>query len=247
MHPAQSRSFLPSIASGTPSNLAHRGGSIRATQHTNTIFHPAHAGGAFLLPCIRHGAGLLFLPIYNTATYKRLQLILSRPCNYTVQTEKPFTGLYSGVSVDLTYSSPHNAASTQAGYTPPAPRRRAYRQSQRLAPIPDTTVTPGRCTGQHSRPIIIRYIRGCSISQTIPARRGQLLPSADPLASATPGAPAEGSASPPVQGQPGGVSILPMPGGWRSGTGSAIIAHRLAPFTRRGSPVAGARRTARNH
>lgn len=25
--------------------------------------------------------------------------------------------------------------------------------------IPDTTVTPGRCTGQHSRPIIIRYIR----------------------------------------------------------------------------------------
>lgn len=54
------------------------------------------------------------------------------------------------------------------------------------------------------------------------ARRGQLPSSADPLASATPGTPAEGSASPPVQGQPGGVSILPTPGGWRSGTGSAV-------------------------
>ena len=46
-------------------------------------------------------------------------------------------------------------------------------------PIPDTTATPERCTGQHSRPIIIRYIKGCSIPQTVPARRGQLLPSAD--------------------------------------------------------------------
>lgn len=50
--PCQSRSFLQSIASGTPSNSAHRGSSIKATPHTNTIFHPAYAGRAFLLPCI---------------------------------------------------------------------------------------------------------------------------------------------------------------------------------------------------
>ena len=31
----------------------------------------------------------------------------------------------------------------------------------RAQPIPDTTATPGRCTGQHSPPIIIRYIRRC--------------------------------------------------------------------------------------
>lgn len=47
----------------------------------------------------------------------------------------------------------------------------------------------GRCTGQHSRPIIIMYIRAypllwiharrCSRSQTMPARRGQLLPCVD--------------------------------------------------------------------
>lgn len=43
-------------------------------------------------------------------------------------------------------------------------------------PIPDTTATPGRCTDQHSPPIIIRYIRRCSISQTMPARRVSILP-----------------------------------------------------------------------
>lgn len=62
----------------------------------------------------------------------------------------------------------------------------------RAQPIPDTTATPGRCTGQHRPPIIRRYIRGCkgapllwiharqcSISQTMPAAAGQLLPCAD--------------------------------------------------------------------
>lgn len=39
------------------------------------------------------------------------------------------------------------------------------------------------------------------------------------LANATLGAPAEGSVSPPAQGQPGGVSILPKPDGLQSGTG----------------------------
>lgn len=45
------------------------------------------------------------------------------------------------------------------------------------------------------------------------------------LANATLGAPAEGSVSPPAQGQPGGVSILPKPDGLQSGTGSAVRAH----------------------
>lgn len=86
----------------------------------------------------------------------------------------------------------------------------------RTPPIPDTTATPERCTGQHRPHIIIRYIRGCRPCQR---RRGQLLPYMDRLQVLAhcqqyrPGAPAEGSASPPVQGQPGG---------WRSGTGSAV-------------------------
>ena len=119
----------------------------------------------------------------------------------------------------------------------------------RPQPIPDTTATPGRCTGQHSPPIIIRYIRW----QTMPARRGQLLPCMDRWQVLThcqqyrPGAPAEGSASTPAQGQPGGVLMLSTPGGWRSGTGSAVRPGTLVPFTRRGSPAAGSRRAARNH
>jgi hypothetical protein len=47
--------------------------------------------------------------------------------------------------------------------------------------------------------------------------------------------------------KPGGVSMLPTPGGLRSGTGSAVRAHRLAHSTRRSSPAAGTRRAARNH
>lgn len=101
--------------------------------------------------------------------------------------------------------------------------------------------TLGRYTGQHRPPIIIRYIRECrgsslswfyarrrSTSQTVPVAAGQLLPCADRWQVLTvcqqyrPGAPAEGSASPPVYGQPGGDSILPTPGDWRSGTGSAV-------------------------
>ena len=46
------------------------------------------------------------------------------------------------------------------------------------------------------------------------------------LATAAPGAPAEGSASPPVQGQPGGVSMLPTPDSLQSGTESAVRAGR---------------------
>lgn len=72
-------------------------------------------------------------------------------------------------------------------------------------------------------PIIIMYIRG----QTMPAAAGQLLPCADHWQALTlcqqyrPGAPAEGSTSPPVQGHPGGISMLLTPGGWKSGAGSA--------------------------
>lgn len=81
----------------------------------------------------------------------------------------------------------------------------------------------GRCTGQHSSPIIIRYIRvqrllwiharRCNTSQTMPARRGQLLhlyrvsPAAGDLAPGQPGTlhPAWQSSS---QGAAGGAELL---------------------------------------
>lgn len=146
---------------------------------------------------------------------------------FTAQTQKPFTRLYSSVPVDLPYSSAHNTAATQAAYIPPAPRRRAYYQVLHLHRY---QIPPPRRTLCRSAqpPIIIRYIRvrRCALlwiharrrntSQTMPAQQGQFPTSADLWQVLTrcqqyrSGAPAEGSASPPVHGQPGG---------WRSGTG----------------------------
>lgn len=119
----------------------------------------------------------------------------------------------------------------------------------RAQPIPDTTATPGRCTGQHSPPIIIRYIRGCrgaTCYESMPDSAAYCRPCQRRRVSSyrlrirwqvltrcqqhRPGAPAEGSASPPVQSQPGGL---------QSGTGSAVRPGILAPSTRRGSPAAG--------
>ena len=71
----------------------------------------------------------------------------------------------------------------------------------------------------------------------MPARRGQRLPCADLWQVLTrcqqyrPGAPAEGSASPPVQGQPGGVSMLSTPGGrGRAGRRGTIGGSRRISF-----------------
>ena len=158
-----------------------------------------------------------------------------------------FTGLCSGLFVNSPYFSAHNTANTQAAYAPPAPRWRAYRQEPHLHryQIPPTRRTPHKSA---QPPIIIRYIRG---AQTMPATASQLLPCADHWQVLTrcqqyrPGAPAEGSASPPAQGQPGGVSMLPTP--WHlvsSQPGRGVI---LAHSTRRGSPATGARWAARNH
>ena len=136
--------------------------------------------------------------------------------NYTAHATKQRAGLYSGISCDCIRSTAHDSRPTHADIIPPAPRWRAYTRPKRLQHIPDTTATPGRCTGRHRPLIIIMYIRG----QTMPAAAGHLLPCADCWKVLTacqqhrPGAPAEG--------QPGGVSMLPAPGGLRSGTGSAV-------------------------
>ena len=77
---------------------------------------------------------------------------------------------------------------------------------QRLQHIPDTTVAPRRYTGQHSRPIIIMYIRvqrcapvmdPCQTAQHIADHAsgdGSVPTVCGSLASAAPCAPAEGSA-----------------------------------------------------
>lgn len=98
---------------------------------TSQHFNPASAGLFFCLASAE-GAGFLFCPAAHephTGVYSVLCVIHA---NYTASTAKAFTGLYSGVSVDLTYSSAHNTTAAQAAYTPPTPRWRAYRQAQHL-------------------------------------------------------------------------------------------------------------------
>lgn len=91
---------------------------------------PVMTGFFFCLASTRCRA--FILPGGVSATHKRSQQIFCYQCNYTAKTSKAFTGLYRGISVNLTHSSAHNTAATQAAYAPLAPRWRAYRQVQPL-------------------------------------------------------------------------------------------------------------------
>lgn len=170
------------------------------------------------------------MPCCNAATYKRFQRHFCRQCNYTVTTLKPFTGLYSGFSIDLTRSSAHNTAITQDDYAPSAPR---WRASQRRSTSSIYQTPPRRALYRTAQAAYYNKVyKGATVCPVMdPCQTVQH--SADRASPA-------GSASPPVQSQPGG---------FQSGTGSAVRACRvgLAHSTRRGSPAAGVRRAARNH
>lgn len=128
------------------------------------------------------------MPCYNTATRKHLQRVLCRQCSYTDHAAKQCTGLYSGFSCDCTRSTAYNTRPTQAAIIPPAtrwstPQRRSTSSTYQIPAPRRTLYRPAE------PPIIIRYIksapllwihaRRCNIPQTIPARRGQLLPPVD--------------------------------------------------------------------
>lgn len=63
-----------------------------------------------------------FLLCCNTATYKRLQRLLFRPCSYTTHATKQRTGLYRGIFCDCTNSTASNTRLAQAAITSPATR-----------------------------------------------------------------------------------------------------------------------------
>lgn len=121
-------------------------------------------------------------------------------------------------------------------------------------PIPDTTVTPNAvqlsAAAYYNKvyngapPLKINTSR-CSIAQTMPARRGQLLPCADRWQVLHPAHLLRGQRLRLYMVSPAAVSILPTPGGLRSGTGQQL--------GRTGStwhpPPGGAvqQRAARNH
>ena len=139
------------------------------------------------MPCIRHGAGLLFLPRCNTARYKRLQRVLPCQCNYTAHAAKRHTGFYRGFSCDCTRSTAYNTRQTQADIIPPATHRSAYtrpdalNQYQILPPRRDAVQAS---TAAYYNKVYKRvqgcallwiHARRCSISQTMPYKRVSML------------------------------------------------------------------------
>lgn len=170
--------------------------------------------GFFFCLASAEGAGLLFCPATiqpHTSVYSGFYIIheLYRPRNKTAHgaLQKLFrlfaaffrccVAVYPAILHHLRHDGAYHSA-----VAPPANTR-----YQRHA---------GRYTGQHSRPIIIRYIREQRCASVIdPCQTVQhIADHASPagsaptvcgsLASAAPGAPAEGSVPPPVPGQPGG-------------------------------------------
>lgn len=121
--------------------------------------------GLFFCLASAEGAGLLFCLAAiqpHTSIYSGLYTVHTF---YTAKTPKPFTGLYRGISVDLTHSSAHNTANTQAAYTPPAPRWTLYRPAQ---PPYYNKVYKGA-------PLSWIHARRCSIAQTMPAAASQCI------------------------------------------------------------------------
>lgn len=138
-------------------------------------------------------ARLLFLPCCSAAPYKRLQRVLCCSCNLYRTRYKTAHKALQGIFLQLCpLNSPRHQTDT-SGYNTACATLERITASQHLQYIPDTRRHAGRYTGQHSRPIIIRYIR---------AQR--CAPVVDPC--------------PAVQhsadhASPAAVSILPTPGG----------------------------------
>ena len=122
------------------------------------ISAPPTLAGLFFCLASAEGAGLFFLPGGVSASHNRLRMSFCRQCNYTVTTLKPFTGLYSGFSIDLTRSSAHNTAAAQATIHQ---LRHAGGHTVKRYTSANTRYHrhAGRCTDQHRQPIIIMYIR----------------------------------------------------------------------------------------
>ena len=154
-----------------------------------------------------------------------------------------------------TFFSPRYQTDT-SGYNAACATLDGIQATGRLAPIPDTSATPDAVqvsTAAYYNKVykgaslLWIHARQCSTSHTMQARRGQLLPYADRWQVLRPAHLLRDQRLQLYKVIPAAVSMLPTPGGLRSGTGSAVRTGSLASYTRRGSPAAGARRAARNY
>ena len=129
---------------------------------TNTIFHPAHAGGAFLLPCICLGCRAFILPCCNTAPYKRLQRLLYHPCSLYRQRRKTAHRTLQAYFLRFSKFYRHKYQTGASGHNTAYATLKRIMAPQRLQRIPDTTATPGRCTAQHRPPYYNNVYKGAA-------------------------------------------------------------------------------------
>ncbi len=160
----------------------------RTSEHT-----PAHAGGGFsfaLHPDTVQGflfARMQHSPMQAFTTCFAVSMQLYRPHYKTAHRDLQWLFLRLHPLNRPRYQT------DKSGYNTTCDTLENIHAPGRAKPIPDTTATPGRWTGQHRPSIIIMYIRG----QTMPAAAGQRLPCADRWQVLTrcqqyrPGAPAE--------------------------------------------------------
>lgn len=118
---------------------------------------PPTLAGLFFCLAPAEGAGLFFFGLQRISHMQAFTAAFI-PSMQLAKTSKAFTGLYSSVSVNLTIP----AHTIQQPHKPPIYRLRhaGWHTVKRSTSI-DTRYHrhAGRCTDQHSRPIIIRYIR----------------------------------------------------------------------------------------
>lgn len=144
--------------------------------------------GLFFCLASANGAGLLFCP----AAMQPIQAFTARFV--------PFMQLYSShrktahvalQALFLRFSLFHRPRyqTDTSGYNTTCDTLEHITATQHLQRIPDTIATPRRCIAQHSRPIIIMYIRVQPCYRSMPDGATHRRPC-----------------------QPGGVSMLPTPG-----------------------------------
>lgn len=128
------------------------------------------------------------MPRCNTASYNRLQRVFPCKCNLYHPRHKTAHRALQRLFLRLHPLNCPQYQTDKSGHNTTRATLEGAHAPGRAPTIPDTTATPGRCTGQHRPPIIIRYIMGCSgapllwiyarrcsISHTMPAAAGQRL------------------------------------------------------------------------
>lgn len=152
--------------------------------------------GLFFCLASTKGARLLFCPDAMQPRASVYSAFCTVYAVYTTHAVKQRTGLYNGFSCNFTHSTAHDTKPTQQAIAQPATRWSAYQRPDALHryQIPP----PHRALYRPAQPpIIIRYIRvqGCAPVMDPCQTVQQIADHASRV----------GSASPPVQGQPGGL------------------------------------------